>query len=183
MKAQTEDTMKALVENIGQTRYVLGYMVQASNFLDATISVFQHKKEVSKYLANGVVANMGDISLLHGTLTTAMSIPDVLHDNIDIFLVIPSATADLDSFIIQCADLDYLQKVVTTLITQKTEECEELDSIIDDIVDIDEQVIEELYVLYGYEIELQYSFDSDSLDAEIVEEAKKIYKKIEAGQE
>ncbi len=175
--------MNSLEKNIGSTKYLLGYTVQASNYLDATFAVFQHKKDVTKHLSNGVVANMGDISLLHGTLTRAISIPDKLHSNIDIFLLVPNATSELDSFIIQCIDLDYLQTLVTALITQTTEEGDNLDSIIDDISDLDEQVIDELYVLYGYEIELQYSFDPSSLDDEIIEEAKKIYKKIEAGQD
>lgn len=178
----SEDIMENLKDSIGKTRYVLGYLVQTTNFLDATITAFQHKKDVVKYLKNGVVANMGDVSLLHGTVTKAISIPDKLHDNIDIFLLIPHANSEYESYVIQCGSLDYLQSVVTALITQTTEESEDLDNIIDDIVDIEEQNIDDLYVLYGYEVELQYSFDSDNLDDEIVEESKKIYKKIEARQ-
>ena len=176
-------TMKDLEDSIGQTRYLIGYNVQTSSFVNADLTVLTHKTAVAKHLSKGAVANMGDISLLHGTLTRAVSIPDKLHDNIDIFLVLPRATAELDSFIIQCCSLAYLQTVVTALITQTTEDSEDLDNIIDDIADLDAQTIEDLYVLYGYEIELQYTFDSDGIDDEILEEATKIYAKIEAGQD
>jgi hypothetical protein len=36
--------------------------------------------------------------------------------------------------------------------------------------------------MYGYEIELKCSFDHDGVDDEIVEESKKVFKKIEAQQ-
>jgi len=174
--------MKKLTDNVGETIYLLGYTVHA-NCMDATISVFKDKKDVNTYLNKGVVANMGDVSLLHGTMTNAVSIPDKLHDNIDIFLIVPNANSDLDSFVIQCKDLDYLQNVVTALITQTIAECDDTDNLIDDISNMDTQGIDELFVLYGYEVELKYAFDNGGLDDEIVEEAQKIYKKIEAGQD
>lgn len=175
--------MQKYEENIGKEVYLLGYTIQASNEVDAQTQVLTTKYLARKALKTSA-AGLGEASLLHGTLTRAKSIPNVINDNVDIFLVVPHANAELDSFIIQCKDLAYLQQVVTVVIGQNAEaDLEDLDELVDDIMAIELQNIEDLYILYGYEIELQFDFEDDSIDEELAEAGKKIYKSIASEQD
>lgn len=168
-------------KHVGKTIYLAGYTIKSTDFTNSTLNVFTHKKDALHYLNRNTVAILGDLSLLHGTLTRAMCIPNKLHDNVDIFLVIPRATVELGSCIIQCIDLAYLQKIVTSIITQNIEE-EDVEELIDSVLNLDIQDIENLYVLYGYEIELKYCFNEDAIDEEIIEESKKLFKQLELRQ-
>ncbi len=175
--------MKELEANIGKEVFLLGYTINAINEVDAQTQVFTTKHAAKKMLKDTSAVNLGEASLLHGTLTYAKSIPIEVDDNVDIFLVIPNANAELDSFIIQCKDLTYLQKVVISIIGQEVEvETENFDELVDDIMSIELQSIDDLYILYGYELELKYSFEDDYIDEELTEAGKKIYKSIESEQ-
>ncbi len=174
--------MVKLEDSIGKTCYLMGYPIQATNYDDARFTLFEHKTYVKSLIKKSEASSLGDISLLHGTITRASSIPDEVNDNLDIFLLLPQANIELDSFMIQCMNLDHLQKIVSALITRNIAS-EDLEELIDDLSSVDIQNIEDLYILYGYEIVLTYSFEADDIDEEMLDAAKKTYEKIKIEQE
>lgn len=189
--------MKALSNNVGNTVYLAGY---DSNVLDmgagkCILKVFKHSEDAQNFFELETAAVLKNISLLHGTLTKAMSIPLEVDPCIDIFLIVPDINIDRDSFFIKCKDLEHLQTVVSkvTSVTEEVFPIEDEDGgfIIDPDKDYEEDFdaslflesepkdIEDLYILYGYEIELHYTFDSLFLDESLVEESKNIYNKLQ----
>ncbi len=174
--------MVKLEDSIGKTCYLTGYLIQAENYDDARFTLFEHKTYVKSWIKKKEATSLGDISLLHGVITRASSIPNEVADDLDIFVLIPQANIELDSFVIQCSDLIQLQKIVSALITRNVA-FEDLEDLIDDLETIDLQDIENLYILYGYEVELTYAFESDSIDEDLINDAKKLFDRIKIEQD
>lgn len=186
--------MKALDNNIGKVVYILGYLSNVAELGKNDLKVFTDAEEVKAYLSKEPATTYKDISLLHGTLAPAFAIPENIEDCIDIFLIVPDATIERDSFIVKCTDLNHLQNSVMTL-TSTDSEIFPYDDDEDPVVDMDKDFeedfdaslflesdpkdIEDLYILYGYEVELLYTFDSLLVDEALIEGSISIYKEIE----
>jgi hypothetical protein len=147
-----------------------------------TMDMFDSAAAVLTRFANKIALNLRDITLYHGVLTKATSIPgDNISSNIDIVLIIPSTGSGCH--IISCFSLDYAQKVVTALVGKRPLVSDvAFDSITGDIKGIPKQTIENIYILYGYEVELHFTFDGTELDEEIIEGTKEIYAEIASTQ-
>ena len=186
--------MKALDNNIGKVVYILGHLSNVAELGKNDLKVFTDAEEVKAYLSKEPATTYKDISLLHGTLAPVFAIPENIEDCIDIFLIVPDATIERDSFIVKCTDLNHLQNSVMTL-TSTDSEIFPYDDDEDPVVDMDKDFeedfdaslflesdpkdIEDLYVLYGYEVELLYTFDSLLVDEALIEGSISIYKEIE----
>jgi hypothetical protein len=189
-----EEKMKAIDNNIGKVVYILGYLSNVAELGKNDLKVFTDAEEVKAYLSKEPATTYKDISLLHGTLAPVFAIPENIEDCIDIFLIVPDATIERDSFIVKCTDLNHLQNSVMTL-TSTDSEIFPYDDDEDPVVDMDKDFeedfdaslflesdpkdIEDLYVLYGYEVELLYTFDSLLVDEALIEGSISIYKEIE----
>lgn len=179
--------MKALEENLGKVVYVLGYLADTMELGRGTLKVFKDAKEAKANFLLDSAANLRDISLIHGTLTKAFAIPEVIDSCIDIFLVVPYISMEHDSFFIKCADLEQLQKIVSIITSTdgETFPVDEDTNGFEDIFDIslfiesEPKDIDDLYILYGYEVELQYTFDDMLLDDALIDESIGIYKELE----
>ena len=164
---------------VGKVVYALGYTLSANKESISNIEVFNNRRQLKRVFSRNSAAVLGEISLLHGILTRASSIPDKITGDVDIFLLVPNANDDFEGYIVQCISIKYLQQVVEALVRGAVEDgIEYIDEIIDITTDIDVQEIDELYVLYGYEIALQYSFSDEDIDEEIIDQSKKVYKNI-----
>jgi len=186
--------MKILKDNIGKEVYIVGYNALAMNFGKSKLQVFYDFAAAQKFLARDTAANYADISLIHGVLTKAICIPEKIDACLDIFVIIPEANFEKDSYIVKCTDLDHLQNTIIKVTSENGDIAypSEDDFIRDrnyeedcdiSLSDTDQKDIEDLYILYGYEIELFFSFDESTLDEMLVDESKKLYKEIEHGQQ
>ncbi|MBV5347483.1 hypothetical protein JZU46_04620 [bacterium] len=175
-------TVKDLNDNIGSTVFISGYTVQTERADRKRFTIFKDVKAAKTHFTYNAAENFKGISLLHGTLSKATSIPAEIDSCLDIFVLIPDATHNRDDVIVKCVDLDYLQQLVMMVTSDYGpvfNDAMEADFDKDnDLYEIDTHEIEDIYVLYGYEIELYFSFEEDSLDESLIEESEKLYKDI-----
>ena len=140
--------MKALDNNIGKVVYILGYLSNVAELGKNDLKVFTDAEEVKAYLSKEPATTYKDISLLHGTLAPVFAIPENIEDCIDIFLIVPDATIERDSFIVKCTDLNHLQNSVMTL-TSTDSEIFPYDDDEDPVVDMNkdfEEAVEDVRV-------------------------------------
>jgi len=153
--------MTLLAEEIGKDVYIGGSNVD--NFTPIPVfiekSLFAFKKKVEKI----PVDITEEFIAAHGILTTALSIPNTIPQNTSIFIILPEADNDNNSFILEVESIFLLQKIIEALVNSAITE-EELESVEDYISNLKKQKIENIFILYGYNIELSYKVLETSLN-------------------
>lgn len=163
------------MSNIGKTIFYLGYTTDSDGPCD--FAIFQNAAEVKGYLHTLPVTSFGEPTIITGVLTRASSIPTKLDDDTDIFLVTPFATEEFNAYIRKCVDLKDLARFIEALICSNLPDlpediCEELSCYA--IQDIDD-----IFIIYGQEVVLSYTFDEESIDDALTSAALAAYKTIE----
>jgi hypothetical protein len=95
--------------------------------------------------------------LIHGISSSAISIPATMDKDLTAFIVIPYANNMGDSYIIEADDLPFIENFISTIVKPQTTHPVD-DDILDAIYNIDIQNIEDLYILYGYNIPMGMTF-------------------------
>ena len=170
--------MDKFEEHLGKEVFILSE--EKKN--DCSLTFHKKSEEVSSHFANSLAGNIYDVSLYHGILTRAISIPSEISTNIDILVIIRKHKSN-NCNVFPCVDLNYAQKLISTLVGSSISiDDHYLDTILEDISGLDKQSIDNIYILYGYTIELHYAFDKNELDEEIIAGSKEIYASISAKQ-
>jgi hypothetical protein len=152
--------MTTLVKEIGNTVFIGGSNID--NFSPMPIIVengfFVFKNKVEKVL----VDITEEFIAIHGLLTSAVSIPENVPAGSQIFIIIPLANPEGHSYILEVETVYLLQKIIETLVTKTSIE-KDVENIADYISDISHQNIEDLFIVYGYTLDLVYKIDKDSV--------------------
>jgi len=144
----------------------------------STVFFFKKPEEILSCFNRSVLGNINDINLYHGVLTKATSIPAKISNNIDIIVIVRNKNINVCN-ILPCINISYAQNLISLLVGSKTSNKDMYyDSIIADISKIPKQDIDNIYILYGYTIELHYTFDKNELDEEIITGSKEVYDSI-----
>lgn len=165
-------------KNVGKEIFIL--IDESNNRCSATI--YDTADIVLKAFANRLATNISDVTLYHGVLSKACSIPDdEISSNIDVIIFIPGSGNSCKT--ISCFSLEYLQKLIPAIVgNPPSKQDTDYVSIIDDTHKIPKQNIDNVYIFYGYSIELHYTFYKTDLDEEIISGSKKIYANISSTQ-
>ena len=170
--------MTKFKENIGKQVF----MVVEDKHNKHLVTFHQKPEDVVSFFNSYVAGKISEMSLHHGTLTKAISIPDTISSTIDITVVVRLNTSN-SCALITCVSLEYAQGVVRALAGAAVDADDIYsDEIIEDTVSIRRRDIEDIYIFYGYEVELHYTFDKSELDDEILEGSKEIYDQIKSTQ-
>lgn len=115
------------------------------------------------YLKTKSVSVNSDLRVLHGVLTSAKTIPKDLKSRQPFILLQDPQTADHGILLESTADDD----------------CSELAAEIEGVLTSEEAAsfffeIEDVYILYGYELSLALSVDEDDLDEDIIADCLEI---------
>jgi len=180
--------MKAsLLKNfVGYSLFVFGSEIEDE---DPTEMVFFKKpKEMKDFLEQKPIHTNSNFKLIHGTLSSAVSIPQELDKDLCIYILLPFANSVGDTFIIEVDDLPMLEEIIYALVTPKkmsntppsypTET-----EILDALFDVDEQNIEDIFILYGYEIPLGLTYSIKNVSLPAVKISKSTFKEIAKHQE
>lgn len=120
-------------------------------------------EDLLNYLKTKSVSINSDLRVLHGVLTSAQTIPNDLRSRQPFILLQDPRSSEHGILLDSDTDND----------------CNELASEIERILEGEEVAsfffeIDDVYILYGYELSLALSVDEDDLDEDIIEDCLKI---------
>lgn len=144
--------------SIGRELYIVGPDDEGDQ--DEVIA-FPTVKGLKRFLAsmNALVEN--DLMVVHGVLTSARSIPDdVDHSAYIIYLDSGDGTG--------IGSIRSVQEATPHGVEKAVEEIVELEML---------ESVDDVYILYGYEIPLCYTIDDEDVDEQILEECKHVAEK------
>ncbi len=170
--------MTKFIENVGKQVFMV-----AEEKRSATLLTFYNKpEEVISLFNSSIAGSISEMSLFHGTLTKAISIPEDINTNIDITIIVRQ-NKNNSAVLIPCVNLDYAQEVISALVGSSVSDDDKYsEEVIEDIIGLSQKNIDNIFIFYGYEVELHYSFDKTELDEEILEGSKEIYEQISSEQ-
>lgn len=176
-----EETLN-LKESIGKELYFVGSQPDGTG--DAVpLYASTFKIDVRNYLNEIIVEPMDEIIAIHGVVTSAVSIPLEVPEEVDIFLVLKDATMEFDSYILPVETIQDLQEVVSYIAQEQYDEEDDIsDDIIEYLADIECVDIEDMFVVYGRKLELIYSCDAKGTPYDETQKWKCIFNKIKMGQ-
>jgi hypothetical protein len=158
------------------------FMLSEEKRTASSVIFFENTEEILSCFNNSVAINTYDINLYHGILTRAISIPLEMNNNIDILIIIKNINSNKCN-IFPCIDIAYAQKFISVLVGSENVVKDYNYFIIDEeISKLSKQNIDNIYIFYGYTIELHYSFNKNELDDEIITGSKEIYANISSKQ-
>ena len=165
-------------DNVGKQIFMV-----AEEKRSATALTFYNKpEEVTSFFNSCVAGSISEMSLFHGTLTKAISIPDDISTNIDITVIVRQNKSN-GAVLIPCVSLEYAQVIISALVGSSVSADDKYsEEIIEDIIGLSRKNIDDIFIFYGYEVELHYSFDKTELDEEILTGSKEIYEQISSEQ-
>jgi hypothetical protein len=171
--------MDELLKNVGKEVFML-----TEEKRDYYTALFFEKSElVLSSFKSSIARNINDVELYHGILTKAISIPSEVSNNIDIVVIIKNLGKSNNFHLIQCLDLTFAQSLVSMLVGCPTDDnTPYADLIKEDVSTYGRKNIDQIFILYGYKIELHYTFDKTELDEEIISGSKEIYEEIKSRQ-
>jgi len=170
--------MTKFIENVGKQVFMV-----AEEKRSATLLTFYNKpEEVISLFNSSIAGSISEMSLFHGTLTKAISIPEDINTNIDITIIVRQ-NKNNSAVLIPCVNLDYAQEVISALVGSSVSDDDKYsEEVIEDIIGLSQKNIDNIFIFYGYKVELHYSFDKTELDEEILEGSKEIYEQISSEQ-
>ena len=170
-----------LKSNIGKDCYLAGSMPESNDAYP--LFVGQFKIDLRNHLNDYEIDSADELIAIHGVVTSAVSIPLVIPEEVEIFLVVKDANMEFESYIIPANSLDDLQQIITCLTTLENIEEEDIpEDIVDYLSNLEQQEIEDLYVVYGLQVPMLYSVDQSSTPFTKVEGWKTIFSKIKERQ-
>ena len=166
---------------VGSNIFVFGSEIEDE---DPTELVFFKKpKDTREYLEQISLHNYANLKLVHGTLSSAVSIPTHLSDDLIGYILLPYANSVGDTFIIETDDLVMLEEVVNALVTPHRIEgmppgYPTESEIVDALFDVDEQRIEDIFILYGYEVPVGLTFSIKNVSIPTIKLGRNTFKEI-----
>lgn len=153
--------MNTLGNLTGKCVYVGGGSLESFSpvpiFLDKSLLAF--KKQVE-----AVPIDIGEeLVVVNGLLTTALNLPSSIPENTQIFLIVPDADLAGNGFIVDVESLYLLEKIIQAMINYASMGETEIDEVIDYMTNVEEQKIEDIFILYGYQVELTHTIPKDSV--------------------
>lgn len=175
----TEQISKDVKDYLGEEVYTLSRSPLTS--VVGPLEIFKNTHDVQEYLQANTVVEEGELRLMHGILSTALSIPKSIPAPLEIFILLPNAYSKDQGIMVEVKNLEILEETINA-ITQNLIKIDKLSEIESTLVDIDTQKIEDIYIIYGYEINLYFQFDEEETDEQMVDSAKEVYNKIKEAQ-
>ncbi len=175
--------MFELEKYVGKAVFAFGSELEDENPIDMLIA--PSLKYIKESMSNVVMFPGASWLLVHGVLTSAVSIPEKLDDGVDIFVIIPKANINNDSYIVAIDSLELLEELIETIVSEEIYKSttQNADALLDFVFDIDTQDIEGIFILYGYQIPITLTFDSTDISLEKTRKGRKIFASIAAHQE
>lgn len=133
-----------------------------------SVEAFDSVEDMNKSL-NGMHPELSDeIKAYHGVLTSAKYIPKNINKKITARIIVTNPRDESESIVYgdEEDDVEELAESIETLITDN------LQSPYEDIT------IDEVSILYGYELDLGFNVDLDSLDEESSDKCKKLVEEV-----
>jgi len=153
--------MTLLEEEIGKEVYIGGSNVDnftpMSVFIEKSLFAFKNKIEKIE------VDITEELIAAHGILTTALSIPNSIPEDTSIFIILPDADEESNSYILEVESIYLLQKIVEALVDKHVTE-KDAENVSDYILNLKNQNIEDIFILYGYNITLSYRIMDTTLE-------------------
>ncbi len=153
--------MTLLTEALGKSVYIGGHDVDCFSpipvFIETILCYFKEKLNKVK------VETEETLIAAYGILTSATAIPDSIPEGTEIFLIIPRANTEKDSFIVVIESIYLLQKIIEAMVGATLVNGDGIEDVVDYMVNVEEQNIENLYVVYGHTIDLTYNIESTTL--------------------
>jgi hypothetical protein len=176
--------MKTLNEMVGKIVFAFGSNIEDSDTFP--LYVADTAKIIYKKLKETFIQAPNEVVLAHGVLTSAVSIPSTLPINTKAFILVPEANASKDSYIIEIDTIDKLTAIIEAMVIDEIPASIDLhmqEDICDYLFDIDTQDIENIYIVYGYSIELTYHLPVGNLHLKEASATLSIFKDIKKHQE
>ena len=167
--------MTLLTEVLGEEVYIAGNDIDSFSPISVFTEkiLFKFKKKISEIK----VETPETLIAAYGILTSAVSLPDNIPNSTEIFLIIPEANSDKSSFIITVESLYLLQKIIETMVGSSTDG-DDLEDVVDYVVNIEEQKIENIFILYGHSLDLMYHIPDNAFKTLTVERTHLCLKKL-----
>ena len=149
-----------ILKFVGREVFVFGSNIEDE--VPKELKVTTVFNEMQRHLHNEDARLSSGALLLHGVLTSAVSIPNDVPKGTYIYIILPEANHAGDSFIIAVESVDHLTAIIEAAVNPviaPTSSAETLDYLFD----VDIQNIEDVFVLYGYEVDLVYHTNIDSI--------------------
>jgi len=150
--------MQNLRNFVGKQVFLFGSDVEDDMAIDLEISTTL--SQIIQKLHKIPVETTNDIKLIHGIFTSALCIPDKIEENTNIYLIFEKANILGESYIFPLDnDIDALKIIVETITNSKLLEnivASNDYSLSDQLYSIDKQEIEDLFIVYGCELDLFY---------------------------
>ena len=166
-----------LTRNVGKELFVLGNSLESPCNCPFVVSkkIQVLRSQLEKMRAN----DAEQILIVHGILTSAVSIPNQLPHGTNAFILIENANKAEDSFIIQLDSVEQVVRTIETLVNKKDfigkVMADELD---DSLFEVDKQQIENLFIMYGYVLKPTLYLPIDAVYTEKLKGAKKVFEII-----
>jgi hypothetical protein len=132
------------------------------------IDVFDTVEELNEHLSRLNPIAESNITVIHGILTSAEYIPDDIGHGAFVIALDPGDPDTGAIFEVMETDPSKLADIVEDLVTN------EGGSIYTAANELGTVTIEDVFIIYGYELTLGYSVSEDEVDEGIIEECKEI---------
>ena len=152
--------VSTILKFVGREVFVFGSSIEDEVPKDLKVSTVFN--EMLRYLHNEDARLSSGVLLLHGILTSAVSIPNDVPRGTHIYVILPEANHAGDSFIITVESIEQLTAIIEAAVNPVIAPSSSAETL-DYLFDVDVQNIEDVFILYGYEVDLVYHTNINSV--------------------
>lgn len=162
-------------EVVGQQVFIISK--QPDSNMIGPVDIYLTQEAVETHFDTFTVSTEGELKLVHGIVTRADKIPKIIPSPLDIFLFISGAYGKDTGTLIDIDNVELLEETIIALLQQdiKTQSNTSINPI---IKEMHTQTIEDLYVVYGYNIDLYFKLYEEEIDLEQKHICRELYKTL-----
>jgi len=148
---------------VGQEVFVIASDEQSHNAADTSreFHICDSIEDLREKMKDLEVQDVDELRVVHGVLTHAAALPPDLKDR-TAFVLVASPLDDEDGFMVESGDtLEHVEESVRELIEHGIGYCYDLE-------------IEQIFVVYGYELTIVLSINDDDIDEETLDSCHQV---------
>lgn len=153
---------------VGQEVFVVASdeSTHASIVKERTLYVCDSAEELREKMKELETCDGDELRVIHGVLTHAAALPSDLCEK-TAFVLIANAMDEEDGYLVEAGDtVEHIEGTVT-------------DVLKNGVGELDNVEIEEMFVVYGYELQIVLCFNDDDMDEEILDSCHQIAEEAE----
>lgn len=145
-------------EHLGKELFIAGY---DGDMEVGELTMFDSLSELKEYLSNMSPVSEGNLTALHGILTSAECIPEDLGRGVYVIVVDANDEENGCLHEFTSGDPDGLAELIEEIVSAKHKELGDL-------------TIDNVFLLFGYELNMCLSISGDEIDEQVIEDSQKV---------